>query len=253
MSDRSFTIPTHEISHPQWQTPADLTPLLPDVVHVWRASACQPPQVLDQLMQTLSADEQERVGRLRFDHLRCRAIASRGILRSILARYLNCNPEVIKFQYGTQGKPSVDASSLPNLEFNLSHSEDLIVCAIALQPIGIDVEFFREMTDCDQLIKRYFSMQEQAMLNTLSVEAKQQAFFHYWTGKEAMLKAAGLGIGDLKKVELNPVGKRVQLFSIAGCDQFVASWHLHSFEPQPNYLANIAIESPTNQLRYWQW
>jgi len=253
MNDRALTISTHELSHPQWQAPKDLTQLLPDVVHIWRASACQPPQILDQLLQTLLPDEQDRVGRLRFDHLRCRAIASRGILRSILARYLNCDPQVIKFQYGTQGKPRVDASLLPNLEFNLSHSEDVIVCAIALEPIGIDVEFCREITDCDQLIKRYFSVQEQAMLNALSVEAKQQAFFHYWTGKEAMLKAAGLGIADLKKVELTPVGNRVQLFSIAGCNQFVASWHLHSFEPQPNYLANIVIESPANQLRYWQW
>lgn len=253
MNDRSLTISTCEISQPQWQTPTDLTQVCPDVVHIWRASACQAPQVLDQLLQTLSPDEQDRVGLLRFDYHRCRAIASRGILRSILGRYLKCDPKVIKFQYGTHGKPRVHASSLSNLEFNLSHSEDLIICAIALQPIGIDVEFFREMTHRDQLIKRYFSVKEQAMLNSLSAEVQHQAFFYYWTAKEAMLKAAGLGISDLKNVELNLANNHVQLFSTAGCDQFAASWHLHSFEPQSDYLASIALELPTMQLKYWQW
>lgn len=253
MSDRSFTIPSHEINHPQWQTAADLTSLVPDGVHVWRASADQLPQVLDQLMQTLSADEQDRVGRLRFAPHRCRAIASRGILRSILAGYLNCNPEIIKFQYGTQGKPRVDASPVASLEFNLSHSKDLIVCAIALQPVGIDVEFFREMTDCDPLIKRYFSVQEQGLLDSLPFEARQRAFFDYWTGKEAILKALGLGLSALKLVELRPVNKRIQPFSIAGCGQSATAWQLHFFEPEPDYIASLAIASSTLQLKYWQW
>ncbi|WP_207211151.1 4'-phosphopantetheinyl transferase family protein [Leptolyngbya sp. Cla-17] len=253
MNDRSTTIANHEISHPQWQTAADWTQLVSGCVHIWQATSCQSPQILGQLLQTLSQDEQNRAGRLRFDHHRYRAIASRGILRSILARYLNCDPEAVQFQYGPQGKPMVDTRILPNLEFNLSHSQDVVVCAIALQPVGIDVEFFREITYCDQLIQRYFSVQEQAMLNSLSVEAKRQAFFHYWTCKEAMLKALGFGISDLKRVELNPMGKRMQLSSVTGCHQLVSSWHLHSFEPAPNYLASIAIELPTMQLKYWQW
>lgn len=253
MNDRALTISADEISQPQWQVPTDLTPVHPDVVHVWRASAYQVPQVLDQLLHTLSKDEQDRVTRLQFDSHQHRAIASRGVLRSILGRYLNCDPKVIEFQYGTHGKPRVNVSSLPNLEFNLSHSEDLIICAIALQPIGIDVEFFREMTHRDQLIKRYFSVQEQATLNALSAEAQHQAFFYYWTAKEAMLKAVGLGISDLKNVEINLDRNRVQLFSTAGCDPMVVSGHLHSFEPQSNYLATIALELPPMQLQYWQW
>jgi len=102
VNDLSTTIATHEISHPQWQAATDLTQVLPGVVHVWRATACPSRQILDQLMLTLSEDEQDRVARLRFDHHRSRAIASRGILRSILARYLNCDPETVQFQYGTQ-------------------------------------------------------------------------------------------------------------------------------------------------------
>lgn len=242
-------------NHPQWRTAADLAPVIhsTSTVHIWRASASQPPQILDQLLQTLSPDEQDRVIRLQADQHRYRAIASRGILRSILARYLTCNPKAVQFQYGTQGKPRVDASSLPTLEFNLSHSEDLIVCAIALQPIGIDVEFLKEVPYRDQLIQRYFSLQEQSRLNALPTEAKHQAFFKYWTGKEAMLKAAGLGIFDLKKVELNPMTKSAQLFSSPKCDQSLASWHLYSFEPKLNYFASIAIELPIMQLQYWQW
>lgn len=252
MNDRSSPIAPSEISH--WQAAANVTPLIQGAVHVWRASAYQPPQISDQLLQSLSQDEQDRVARLRFDHHRYRAIASRGILRSILARYLNCDPKAVQFQYGIQGKPTLaDASSLPTLQFNLSHSHELVVYAIALQPVGIDVEFFREITGCDRLIKRYFSAQEQALFNSLAADAKQQAFFHYWTSKEAMLKAMGLGISDLKKIQLNPIGQCTQPYPIAGCCQLATSWHLHSFEPEPNYFASIAIELPTMQLKYWQW
>jgi 4'-phosphopantetheinyl transferase len=253
VNDRPTTIATPVISHPQWQAADHLTQLVQGAVHVWRASACQPPQILGQLLKTLAPDEQDRIARLRFDQHRHRAIASRGILRSIVARYLNCDPKIVQFQYGTQGKPMLDTSALPKLEFNLSHSEDLVVCAIALQPIGIDVEFFREITYRDRLIKRYFSTQEQARLNSLPTNAKQQAFFHYWTGKEAMLKAMGCGIADLKKIELNPIGTGIQPFSIAGFEPSSASWQLHSFTPQPNYFASIAIEFPPMPLKYWQW
>jgi 4'-phosphopantetheinyl transferase len=253
VNDRANPIATSAINHPPWQTVAEVTSLIHDTVDIWRASASQPPQILDQLLQTLSQDEQDRVNRLRFDHHRYRAIASRGILRSILARYLHCDPKTIAFQYGTHGKPRVTASCLANLEFNLSHSEDLIICAIALQPVGIDVEFLKEIPYCDQLINRYFSLQEQAIFNALPIEAKQQAFFQYWTGKEAILKAAGLGIFDLQKIELKPLGKGVQLSSVSGGDQSLAAWHLHSFEPQSNYFASIAIKLPTMQLKYWQW
>ncbi|MEX0272325.1 4'-phosphopantetheinyl transferase superfamily protein [Leptolyngbyaceae cyanobacterium UHCC 1019] len=252
VNDRSNLIAT-PVSYPQWKTEADLTSLIHGAVHIWRASTCQSSQILDQLLQTLSSDEQDRIKRLQSNQHRYRAIASRGILRSILAHYLTCNPKTVQFQYGIHGKPGVNHSSLPSLEFNLSHSEDLIVCAIALQSVGIDVEFLREVPYRDQLIKRYFSLQEQSMLNALPAEAKNQAFFEYWTGKEAMLKATGLGIFDLKKVELNSIAKSVQLSSSPGCDQSSAAWHLYSFEPSSNYFASIAIAMPPMQLKYWQW
>jgi 4'-phosphopantetheinyl transferase len=248
------TIAPAKMSHPNWQTTPDLPQLVQGAVHVWRASVCQATQSLDQLAETLSSTERDQIAQLRFEHHRRRSIASRGILRAILARYLHCDPAALQFEYGTYGKPTIaNLNASLKLEFNLSHSHELILYAIAQQPVGIDLEFVKERTQCDRLIKRYFSIEEQAALNSLSSAAKHHAFCHYWTCKEAVLKAQGLGIFSLKTIQLNPIQESLQpLFGTEFC-QVINPWCLYSFEPEPNYLASIAIELPKMQLKYWQW
>lgn len=84
----------------------------------------------------------------------------------------------------------------------------------------------------------------------LSCQHETTGFFHYWTSKEAMLRAMGSGIAELEKIELNPIGKGIQSFSIAGCKQLSASWHIHFLSSKPNYFTSIAIKLPTMKLKY---
>ncbi|MFP3596530.1 4'-phosphopantetheinyl transferase family protein [Chryseobacterium sp. SIMBA_029] len=78
-----------------------------------------------------------------------------------------------------------------DIHFNISHSKDLVVCAIAEAPIGIDVEFldpqinyldFKPQMTPDEFHKIHHS------------DSKIKSFFTYWTNKEAVLKAHGEGM-----------------------------------------------------------
>lgn len=77
------------------------------------------------------------------------------------------------------------------LHFNISHSKELVVCAIAEFSIGIDVEFI------DQKIN-YLDFQFQMTADEfLKIDRSQNQigdFFSYWTQKESVMKAHGGGM-----------------------------------------------------------
>lgn len=77
------------------------------------------------------------------------------------------------------------------VHFNISHSRNMVVCAIAGFPLGIDVEFL------DHTIN-YFDFQFQMTTGEFEEihhsEDKTKSFFRYWTRKEAVIKAHGDGM-----------------------------------------------------------
>nr|MCU0482391.1 4'-phosphopantetheinyl transferase [Anaerolineae bacterium] len=117
------------------------------------------------LTTVLSPDEQRRANRFMSPLIKTRFILSRGILRHILSFYTHQPPEKLIFEYGARGKPT-----LPNIPFafNLSHSEDVALLAIAqTRQIGADVEYMTEMAEMRRVASDYFSVNEQVALFTL--------------------------------------------------------------------------------------
>jgi 4'-phosphopantetheinyl transferase len=227
---------------------------LEDQVHVWKASLQRSPSELAALRATLSPDEQQRADRFRFPVHQQRFIAGRGILRSLLGQYLKCDPARVQFHYGAQGKPElVVAEDQPKLQFNLAHSEDLAVYAIArTYPVGIDLEKIREIEDLPQLTQRWFSVEEHAAIQAVPVTEQPMTFFQYWTCKEAVLKARGQGVGELKLVEIsfaNDNGAPVWQQSVTGEE----ICPLQLFTPAPEFVAAIAVKAEPIQIKFWQY
>jgi 4'-phosphopantetheinyl transferase len=233
-----------------------------DVVHVWRADLNLPESRIQQLAQTLAPDEQHRAFRFYFERDRKHFIAGRGILRTILARYLNMEPEQLQFSYSSRGKPALaNTGTGETVSFNLSHSNGLALYAIAQGAqalpsgrdprIGIDLEYMRPMPEAEQLAKRFFSAREHAVISSLPVKYKQEAFFHAWTCKEAYLKAIGDGLPGLDKVEVSLVpGEPPALLSIQGDQQAASHWILHQLIPAPGYMAALAVEGQGWNIEY---
>jgi len=162
-------------------------------IHVWRMSV---PERLDQLevfWQTLSEDEKQRANRFRFPKDREAYIIARGMLRSILASYLNQQPQQIQLRYNSYGRPSLAKPA--SFDFNLSHSKDLTYYSISnCGRVGVDVEWIREDVDYERIARRFFSVTEMEAFLSLGAEERAHAFFRCWTRKEAFIKAIGEGL-----------------------------------------------------------
>ncbi|MCW8996289.1 MAG: 4-phosphopantetheinyl transferase, partial [Psychromonas sp.] len=141
-----------------------------DEIHLWSIN----PQIftdqdkLNSLKTLLSKAELEKVQRYRLAKAQHDALLTRVFVRSILSLYTDLQAQDLKFKITEHGKPELTNSGQP-LRFNLSHNNNLIVCAICLNnDIGCDVEDLFRKISINNIAKRYFSTNEYQSLQTLS-------------------------------------------------------------------------------------
>ena len=145
--------------------------------------------------EILSKDEHARAMRLCKPQDSQRFIKARGILRSILGRYLKRDPGKLVFSYGVHGKPALKGYSPKELSFNLSHSRGLAAYVIASGlDVGVDIEEVHPLGNLDGMATNFLSTVEQDVLRTVPPAMKLISFFTLWTCKEAVLKADGAGL-----------------------------------------------------------
>ncbi len=245
------------LATPTWITPPSDIKLSPTEVHLWRVNLIQADATIAALQPTLSVDEQQRAARFRFSVDRRRFIVGRAALRHILGRYLGQDPAMIQFCYGASGKPGLSDN---RFQFNVSHSQDLMVCAIASDRlVGVDLEYVRTIADLPQLTQRFFAPQEHETIQALPEPQQLPAFFQHWTCKEALLKAAGTGLVDLRAIE---VVIQAEIVTIRQGSKAVnqSNWSIQLFYPDRNFVAALAIATApvpetVSKLTpvFWQW
>lgn len=226
--------------------PLSIQPLSDSDTHVWCASLDVSTEELSHYSLLLSRDEIERAERFYFEKDRTHFIIGRGLLRILLACYLEIEPAQIEIVYGPHGKPAVKSGlGDKTLEFNLSHSKDLALYAFNWNHrVGIDVEYMIPMADMDNFAEQYFTPRESVRINSLSGKQKEDAFFKTWTCKEAFLKANGSGLTvPINQVEMSlETDGTVKLISIGSDKEQPARWRIETFNPAPGYRAALAVE-----------
>lgn len=154
----------------------------------------------------LSPEKRARVDKIRQRKDKMRTVFADRLARRLLSEALSVSPSSLSFTLGEFGKPLLSGY---DYYFNVSHAEDIVVCAISERPVGIDVERIREISP--YIAKKYFSPNEQIYLfgheprdtdfnRPLSPEARMR-FFELWTAKEAYLKCRGTGMTHVKSVD----------------------------------------------------
>lgn len=220
-------------------------------VHVWRVSLDQPDERLDRFRRTLEPDELNRASRFHFDKHRRHFIVARGFLRSIVGRYLEMQPEALRFSYGPYGKPALASEHV--LRFNLSHSHEVALLAVALDAeLGVDVEHIRADFASEEIAQRFFSRAEVEVFNSLPKDEQVAAFFRCWTRKEAYIKAIGKGLSqalDGFDVTLAPDAAPA-LLRAEGDD--ASRWLLTDLSAGAGYAAALAIEAPITTICCFQ-
>mgnify|MGYP001803108131 FL=1 len=234
--------------------PVDIwSQLFPGSIHLWQLQVTTVAEQLTRWQQWLSVDELERASRFRRDPDCHMFILSRGGLRYLLGQYLNCAPATITFSYGDYGKPCLIQDGEP-LHFNLAHSEGWVVYGFCCDcPIGVDVEQVKPCAYLEGLIQRCLTPAEQA---TLPVDEgdRTRAFIHYWTLKEAHLKAIGQGLSyAIHKVEV--------LWGHPPClslpaklpNQNPLPWHLRTWYPADSLVAAVCGVFQTGEIELYRF
>lgn len=238
----------------QWSPPPAVVTLGKRDVHVWAASLDAPRTTLQQCRSVLSTDELGRSERFFFERDQKRFAIGRGLLRRILGNYLNRSPAEVEFGYNHRGKPRL-ADATSRLRFNLAHSQELVVYAVALdREVGIDVEAIRVIGDMEEIARRFFAPGEVAQLFSMQRDCRADGFFNCWTRKEAYLKARGDGIGDALtqfEVTLLP-DHQAALVRHELLQSEPNRWTFYDLRPASGYAGALAVEGNDHAVQCWQ-
>jgi 4'-phosphopantetheinyl transferase len=218
-------------------------------VHVWHVLAEQATSATPAMHALLSAEEQTRMARYRQESDRLLYLLSRGMMRTVLASYLGCACDAIRYTSNAHGKPILDGASVAYasgslLHFNLTHSNGAIALAVSLgREVGIDIESRHRPAEYLLLAQRFFTESEARHLHGLDEQQRREAFFAIWTLKEAFVKGIGRGLSFpldafCFELEVNRLLAFKPLADTVSCD-----WHFRQFDLGEQHCGAVAVQS----------
>lgn len=222
-------------------------------VHVWCVNTPMLIERISDFFELLSIDEKERARSYRSAIHRNRFVVARGTLRLLLSRYLDTSPLALYFGNTAYGKPRIDNEY--DIEFSVSHSEELILYAFACIPrVGIDVEALRWDVAVPSIAELVLTPRERrSLMLTSSFSERVGLFFKYWTCKEACLKATGQGL-------YFPMVSLDMSVSHLGGNPLIVETNIYGpppitvvpFNPQYGYCAALAIENVICHISWYR-
>jgi 4'-phosphopantetheinyl transferase len=224
-------------------------------LHLWRVPLEAETALQQRGLAMLSEDERMKASRFLRDRDRHHFVNCRAAVRQILGQYQGVAPSQVAFGYQARGKPFLLRRGWPPLEFNVANSHELALIAVTVaEPVGVDLEKIRPLSDLLGLTHHYFADEEVALLSTLGGQQRETAFFRAWTRKEAVLKAVGSGLSFPLRDVVVTLGEDqpCQVVSF-GAGEPAPSWWLLHLDPSPGYLGAVAARQPFTVIRRWSW
>jgi 4'-phosphopantetheinyl transferase len=186
----------------------------------------------------------------------------RSLWGECFAKYLLMKKAGLKFNeiifsQNEFGKPLL--ANNRNLHFNISHSGNLIGCALSDYPIGIDVEKCTDTFD-PALAERYFTRPEIAFIHSLN-KGREAGFYCIWTLKESYIKAIGKGLSfplhsfsvvTNGKMEVSPLHSNQEFMKLRSyriCEDYVAAVCYHPSSHYDNDAVFINQDDFLEELR----
>lgn len=152
----------------------------------------------------LSEAERQRVAGTTHPLRRRQRLAGLHLARQAAAERLGIPPERAVLRRLPNGKLTASGCCL-----SVSHSGDLVVCAVGDAPLGVDVERIRPAPSA--LARRCFTDAERALLDAAPEGERDACFWRIWTGKEALVKRTGEGLAALRRADTCALSAGVRL------------------------------------------
>jgi 4'-phosphopantetheinyl transferase len=203
---------------------------------------------LERMAAVLSPEERAIAAAFDAPDRRRSYIAAHALLRSILGRTIGVAPNELVFRYGHRGKPELVGPATHNVQFNMSHSRDVVLVAVAHgRRVGVDIEHIDEPGDVRRIAARFLSPRDRDAIEQLPLDRQREGFLRCWTRKEAYMKARGDGISrplDDFDVALSGdcTSATPRLTATSGDPNEADRWELADISAPRGFMAAIAVE-----------
>jgi 4'-phosphopantetheinyl transferase len=151
----------------------------------------------------------------------------------------------------------------PALRFNLAHSGDLVLLAVAdSSEVGVDIEQIRPVTGMAAIARRALMPAECDQLFSRPPAEHLALFFRYWSRKEALLKAHGATLASALWWEPVPAWHSVRAWhSVPPAPEgwqrvrcmldghATGEWSLFDLDPGPGYTGAVAVAASSTTWR----
>lgn len=141
---------------------------------------------LKEMHRLCGVKRREKTERIRPEGKRRESVCA-GYLLYLLMRRFSIEEEPVLLG---EGKPVFQ--NAPEVHFSISHSAGFVVLGFGNRELGVDIERVKRANL--KVAKRFYTKEEYAYLLETKEEEQGDGFFRIWTGKEAVVKAAGCGL-----------------------------------------------------------
>ena len=180
---------------------------------------------------------------------------ARSLVAGLLLRHACGVTDDSMLAFGEKGKPYLTSG---RMHFNISHSGEYVVLALAGREVGVDIEKIRPYPAA--VAEKVFTAAEREWLYS---QKSDEVFYRLWTAKESIMKASGLGLSMAAGSFCVLPGHVPEAFGALRCDTPGCSangraWYLDwlSFDghmicraiAESNESTELIIASPTDLL-----
>ena len=225
----------NEFANPVFIDPDSLIWNLKNKVHIWKFP-------VSPSSESLLSDAEVMIGRrFRFESDRNRFVTGRRSIRFLISKYLFVNPQDIDIVAEKGKKPFIGYPDT-KIRFNISHSGQWVIVALANEELGVDIEQVNPSFDYSILLEEHFSDEERRLI--ISAEIPVAAFYFLWTRKEALVKAVGRGLQEnLKAVSVLDQQGFVEIQK--------KKWKIKSFMLSRDYPVSFAYSGSIEGIDYF--
>lgn len=196
----------------------------------------------DELLPRLDGQERARAVRFVFARDRRAFVMAHALLRfALAAQGVRWDARIAA---DTHGKPGLDPRD-GSLRFSLTHTDGLVAVAVAQDhAVGVDAEAVAR--DPNEAALRALALAAPEIIELDAAADRRQRLLRLWVAKEAVAKAAGLGLAlPIRQVVL--AGDPPRIASLpAPCGQ-ADSWSLHSTRHGAHW---IGLAAPVATMRF---
>lgn len=193
------------------------------------AGALKDPDIYASAYSKVSPYRRNKTDRFVFDGGRRLSLGVELLLMKALDD-LGEDPDGFEIELVGNGKPMLKGS---DIRFNLSHSEERVMCSVSDCDVGCDVEQVKPISL--EIAKRHFFGSEYDAIASSDDSVRFETFYRFWTLKESFMKATGLGF------ELPLDGFRIDLGDRITVDQSVddRNYRFIEYDPKDGYRCAV--------------